>query len=136
MYTNAKMEYMMYPRAVALSEIAWSPLNKKNFKDFCRRLDANSIRLDEHNITYHMPLPEQPYGSCDKVVITKDTTVTFTTSRPIKMVYTLDGTTPTPSSTVYTVPISVSGNTIIRIATVLPTGKMSKIRTVEVEKQA
>ena len=136
MYTNAKMEYMMYPRAVALSETAWSPLNKKNFEDFCRRLDANSIRLDEHNITYHMPLPEQPYGSCDKVVITKDTTVTFTTSRPIKMVYTLDGTTPTPSSTVYTAPIPVSGNTIIRIATVLPTGKMSKIRTIEVEKQA
>lgn len=136
MYTNAKMEYMMYPRAVALSEIAWSPLSKKNFEDFCRRLDANSIRLDEHNITYHIPLPEQPYGSCNKVVITKDTTVTFTTSRPIKMVYTLDGTTPTPSSTVYTAPIPVSGNTIIRIATVLPTGKMSKIRTVEVEKQA
>ena len=135
MYTNAKMEYMMYPRAVALSEIAWSPLSKKNFEDFCRRLDANSIRLDEHHITYHIPLPEQPYGSCDKVVITKDTTVTFTTSRPIKMVYTLDGTTPTPSSTVYTAPIPVSGNTIIRIATVLPTGKMSKIRTVEVEKQ-
>lgn len=136
MYTNAKMEYMMYPRAVALSEIAWSPLSKKNFEDFCRRLDANSIRLDEHHITYHIPLPEQPYGSCNKVVITKDTTVTFTTSRPIKMVYTLDGTTPTPSSAVYTAPIPVSGNTIIRIATVLPTGKMSKIRTVEVEKQA
>ena len=135
MYTNPKMEYMMYPRAVALSEIAWSPLSKKNFEDFCRRLDANSIRLDEHHITYHIPLPEQPYGSCDKVVITKDTTVTFTTSRPVKMVYTLDGTTPTPSSAVYTAPIPVSGNTIIRIATVLPTGKMSKIRTVEVEKQ-
>lgn len=135
MYTNAKMEYMMYPRAVALSEIAWSPLSKKNFEDFCRRLDANSIRLDEHHITYHIPLPEQPYGSCDKVVITKDTTVTFTTSRPVKMVYTLDGSTPTPSSAVYTAPIPVSGNTIIRIATVLPTGKMSKIRTVEVEKQ-
>lgn len=136
MYTNAKMEYMMYPRAVALSEIAWSPLSKKNFEDFCRRLDANSIRLDEHHITYHIPLPEQPYGSCNKVVITKDTTVTFTTSRPVKMVYTLDGTTPTPSSAVYTAPIPVSGNTIIKIATVLPTGKMSKIRTVEVEKQA
>ena len=136
MYTNAKMEYMMYPRAVALSEIAWSPLSKKNFEDFCRRLDANSIRLDEHHITYHIPLPEQPYSSCNKVVITKDTTVTFTTSRPIKMVYTLDGTTPTPSSAVYTAPIPVCGNTIIKIATVLPTGKMSKIRTVEVEKQA
>lgn len=97
--------------------------------------DVNSIRLDEHRVRYHIPLPEQPWGSCDKVVITKDTTVTFTTSRPIKMVYTLDGTTPTPSSTIYTSPIKVSDNTIIKIATVLPSGKMSRIRTVNVEKQ-
>ncbi len=135
MYTNAKMEYMMYPRALALAEIAWSPMNRKNFEDFSRRLDVNSIRLDEHRVRYHIPLPEQPWGSCDKVVITKDTTVTFTTSRPIKMVYTLDGTTPTPSSTIYTSPIKVSDNTIIKIATVLPSGKMSRIRTVNVEKQ-
>ena len=135
MYTNAKMEYMMYPRALALAEIAWSPMNRKNFEDFSRRLDVNSIRLDEHRVRYHIPLPEQPWGSCDKVVITKDTTVTFTTSRPIKMVYTLDGTTPTPSSTIYTSPIKVSDNTIIKIATVLPSGKMSRIRTVNIEKQ-
>ena len=48
MYSNAKREYQMYPRALALAEIAWSPLNRKNFKDFCRRLDANCVRLDEH----------------------------------------------------------------------------------------
>lgn len=29
MYSNAKMEYMMYPRAIALSEIAWSPVSRK-----------------------------------------------------------------------------------------------------------
>ena len=51
------------------------------------------------------------------------------------MVYTLDGTLPTPASAVYTEPIKVSGNTIIKIATVLPSGKMSKIRTIDVEKQ-
>ena len=135
MYSNAKMEYQMYPRALALSEIAWSPLNRKNFKDFCRRVDVNSVRLDEHRVRYHIPLPEQPYGSCDKVVITKDTTVTFTTSRPMKMVYTLDGTTPKPTSTVYQAPIPVNGNAIIKIATVLPSGKMSKVRTIQVEKQ-
>jgi len=135
MYSNAKMEYQIYPRSLALAEIAWSPASKKNFEDFARRVDANSVRLDEHHVCYHIPLPEQPYGSCDKVVITKDTVVTFTTSRPMKMVYTLDGTKPTPSSTVYTEPIKVSGNTTINIATVLPSGKMSRIRTVEVEKQ-
>lgn len=135
MYSNAKMEYMMYPRAIALSEIAWSPVSRKNFKDFCRRLDANSVRLDERHIRYHIPLPEQPFGSCDKVVITGDTAVTFTTSRPMKMVYTLDGSTPTPSSSAYAEPIRVSENTIIKIATILPSGKMSRIRTIDVEKQ-
>ena len=128
MYSNAKREYQMYPRALALAEIAWSPLNRKNFKDFCRR-------LDEHHARYHIPLPEQPNGSCDKVVITRDTTMTFTTSRPMKMVYTLDGTTPQPTSAVYQQPIPVSGNAIIKIATVLPSGKMSRVRTVVVEKQ-
>ena len=135
MYSNAKREYQMYPRALALAEIAWSPVNRKDFKDFARRVDANFVRLDEHKVRYHIPLPEQPNGSCDKVVITKDTTVTFTTSRPIKMVYTLDGTTPQPDSQVYTTPIKVSGNSTIKIATVLPSGKMSRVRTISVEKQ-
>ena len=58
----------MYPRALALSEVAWSPLSRKNFTDFCKRVDANLVRLDERCIKYHLPLPEQPYGSCDKVV--------------------------------------------------------------------
>lgn len=135
MYSNAKREYQMYPRALALAEIAWSPLNRKDFKDFCRRLDANCVRLDEHRVRYHIPLPEQPYGSCDRVTITRDTTVTFTTSRPMKMVYTLDGTEPQANSKTYTTPIKVNDNAIIKIATVLPSGKMSKVRTVEVEKQ-
>lgn len=135
MYTNAKMEYMMYPRTLAVSEVAWSPLSRKNFKDFCKRLDAASVRLDERKVNYHIPLPEQPYGSCDKVAITKDTTVTFTTTRPVKMVYTLDGTTPTPQSDAYTEPIKVSNNCVINIASVLPSGKMSRVRTIEVEKQ-
>lgn len=39
MYNNAKIEYMMYPRALALAEIAWSPMNRKNFEDFSRHLE-------------------------------------------------------------------------------------------------
>ena len=135
MYSNAKREYQMFPRALALAEIAWSPVRRKNFKDFSRRVDANFVRLDEHGVRYHIPLPEQPNGSCDKVVITRDTTVTFTTSRPMKMVYTLDGTTPQPTSAVYTSPIPVNGDAVIKIASVLPSGKMSKVRTIVVEKQ-
>ncbi len=135
MYSNAKMEYMMYPRSLALAEVAWSPLSRKNYTDFCKRLDANVVRLDQRHVNYHIPLPEQPFGSCDKVIITKDTDLTFTTTRPMKMVYTLDGTKPTPASTVYTQPIKVTTDCVLNIATVLPSGKMSRIRNIVIEKR-
>lgn len=135
MYSNSIMEYMIYPRALALSEVAWSPVGKKNFGDFRRRVDAYCLRLDRRHVNYHIPLPEQPFGSCDRVVITKDTTVTFKTSRPMKMVYTLDGTDPTATSAAYTEPIRVNDDCVIKIATVLPSGKMSRVRTVQVDRQ-
>ena len=135
MYSNAKMEYMMYPRSLALAEVAWSPLSRKNYTDFCKRLDATVVRLDQRHVNYHIPLPEQPFGSCDKVIITKDTDLTFTTTRPMKMVYTLDGTKPTPASTVYTQPIKVTTDCVLNIATVLPSGKMSRIRNIVIEKR-
>ena len=60
----------------------------------------------------------------------------FKTSRPVKMVYTLDGSEPTPNSTAYTNPIEVTETTTLKIASVLPSGKMSKPRVITVEKQA
>ena len=62
MYSNAKMEYMMYPRVLAAAEVGWSPLEKKNFEDFRKRVDAFCVRLDNRQVNYHIPLPEQPYG--------------------------------------------------------------------------
>ncbi len=135
MYDNEKMEYQMYPRAVAVAEVGWSPLARKDFNDFSKRLDANLLRLEEHNITYHIPMPEQPDGSINKVVfVDNEATIAFETSRPTKMYYTLDGTEPTLSSKEYKSPIKVSGNTVIKIASASATGKLSKVRTINVEK--
>ena len=91
--------------------------------------------LDGHGINYYIPQPEQPNGSCNFVAFTDKATMTFTTNRPMKMVYTLDGTEPTPESTVYTAPFDITETTTVKIASVLPSGKMGKPRTILVEKQ-
>ena len=46
MYSNAKMEYMMYPRALALSEVAWSPLSVRTL-----RISANEWMLTLYDLT-------------------------------------------------------------------------------------
>ena len=136
MYTPELMEYRIYPRILALSEIAWTKLENKNYKDFESRLDNAQVRLDGHDINYYIPQPEQPKGSCNFVAFTDKAKMEFKASRPVKMVYTLDGSEPTPSSTVYTAPFEITENTTVKIASVLPSGKMSKVREITVEKQA
>ncbi len=54
--TDAKAEFMLYPRLLALSELAWTPLASKNFKDFSEtRLPAQLAWLDKNDYDYHVP---------------------------------------------------------------------------------
>lgn len=126
-------EYLLYPRILAVAELTWTPLEKKDYASFEGRLNNQLVRLDEHHINYHIPLPEGPMA--DRVVITGTDTLRFSNSRNIPMVYTLDGTEPTIHSAVYSDPIIVNDNQVIRIATLLPSGKMSRIRVIEVVKE-
>ena len=136
MYTTDLLEYRAYPRVLALSEIAWTPVARKDYKDFERRIDNALVRLDAYDVNYHIPQPEQPNGSCNFVAFTDKASLEFKTTRPIKMVYTIDGTEPTPESTIYTAPIEFTESGVLKIRSVLLSGKMSKTRTITVEKQA
>jgi len=136
MYTNEIREYRIYPRILALSEIAWTLPENKDYQDFERRINNACVRLDGHGINYHIPQPEQPNGSCNFVAFTDTASLEFTTTRPIQIVYTLDGTDPTSSSKVYENPIKATDNIVVKIASVLPSGKMSPVRTITVEKQS
>ena len=136
MYTEDKREYMTFPRILAVAEIGWTEMPRKNYEDFERRLNNAYVRLDGHGINYHIPLPEQPNGSCNLVAFTDKAVLTFTTSRKERMVYTLDGSEPTAMSAEYIAPIAIDKTTTLKIATVLPSGKLSKVRSILVEKQA
>ena len=50
--TPEKVEYMVFPRAIALSEAVWSSSVHKNYNDFINRLEIFNKRLDAMNVNY------------------------------------------------------------------------------------
>jgi hexosaminidase len=48
----AKVEYMLFPRLDALSEVLWSPKEKRNYIDFQKRLKTQFKRYDMMGINY------------------------------------------------------------------------------------
>ncbi len=47
-----KVEYTIFPRMTALSEVLWTPKDKKDWKDFERRLPSVFERLDKEKVNY------------------------------------------------------------------------------------
>ncbi|MBI1769634.1 MAG: family 20 glycosylhydrolase, partial [Bacteroidetes bacterium] len=52
MTTGDQVEYMVYPRAIALAELAWTSKENLNYNDFIKRLTANRILLDDWKVNY------------------------------------------------------------------------------------
>jgi hexosaminidase len=50
--TPKNVEYMAFPRLVALAEVAWTPRELKNFADFSARLRAHLARLSVLDVNY------------------------------------------------------------------------------------
>lgn len=129
------MEYMIFPRIIALAEATWSPFDRKDWDSFAKRINNAYARMDFHGTNYHIPMPEGVLTS--NVVFTEDSVaLTFTNTRDLPMVYTTDGTTPNAKSELYTGPVVVTADTKIQIATLLQTDRMSKSRSIDVQKKA
>ena len=52
MQTEKQVEYMAFPRAVALSEVLWSSPEHKNYSDFIHRLEHYQKQLDLLDVNY------------------------------------------------------------------------------------
>lgn len=132
MYTPEKVEYMAYPRIIALAEVNWSPKEIRNYTDFLTRMNNQFPRLDAQGFNYHIPLPE---GPPDFVAFIDSVTLAFSSTRPVKMMYSTNGGDPSETSQEYTEPLTIKENTVLKICSILPTSKMSNVRTITVEKQ-
>ena len=120
MKTPDKVEYMAYPRMLALAEVAWSRAEDKNYDDFLRRLAAQLPRLDAQNVNYRIP---EPTGLRNVVTENDKVSITLRPFPGTRIHYTTDESTPTEKSPVYEKPIELSR---------LEEGKAVSLKTISV----
>jgi hexosaminidase len=49
------VEYMAFPRVSALSEVLWTPKDRRDYSDFMARLPIHLRRLDILDVNYRAP---------------------------------------------------------------------------------
>jgi len=104
--TVSKMQYQMYPRLFALSEVAWSKVENKDYTNFSEiRLAKHFARLDAMDYDYRVPTAQTVL---DTILFGPKFTYTLTSVVPgAKIYYTLNGRDPVDTDLPYTGPIAI-----------------------------
>ena len=112
MLTSDYVEYMAYPRAIALSEVLWSPKSKRDYTDFVNRLSVHFKRLDRLNVNYAKRL----FDVKADLKVNNSTPSVYLTSAAQngEIRYTIDDSEPKITSSVYTQPIVIDKVTTVK----------------------
>ncbi|MDT7833045.1 family 20 glycosylhydrolase [Flavobacteriaceae bacterium S356] len=109
MPNEKKVEYMAFPRAVALSEVVWSSPKNMDYADFTRRLESFQKRLDLLNVNYANHLYE--ISGTTKSIEGKMYYELNTTSKDSPIYYSTDS---LPPARLYNGPIPITASMIIK----------------------
>ena len=107
------LEYMVYPRAAALSEVLWSPKDKRNYDNFVDRLKIHVKRLDLKKVNY----AKHVFEVTGKVTDNGKGGVAVVLNSKLdggKIFFTTDSTAPTPQATPYTAPVQITRSGTLR----------------------
>ncbi|MEY3678951.1 MAG: hypothetical protein RI924_1092 [Bacteroidota bacterium] len=132
MPTTAKVEYMLLPRLYALSEIAWTALERKNWTDFSTiRVPEKLAQLDRGTTTYRVPTA---IGLNDTTLLGAQFQLELKAPvKGAKIYYTLDGYEPDETTRLYEQAIRVSlapdVQRTLKTKVISPSGKQSAVTT-------
>jgi hexosaminidase len=121
------LEYMLFPRLAALSEVCWTVKSGKDYQDFKYRLEQQFLRYQAMDVNYRIPHPE---GLSDTLFIAAgDSIAIIKPSITTEIRYTLDGSEPELSSDKYVGAIPIEKNTTIKARCFIENGRGSSTFT-------
>jgi len=106
--TEDRVQHMLFPRAAALAELAWSPAAQKNYQDLLKRLPADLQRTEDTGLqpalsVYEVQAHATPTGAGDHADIA------LKTQGGVGQIhYTVDGSPVSAKSPVYTQPLHLA----------------------------
>lgn len=120
--TPRRAEYMAFPRAVAMSEVAWCAKEAKDWDSFRERMLKGFERLDIKNVNYSRAFYNAIFHFDRKADFPKK--VRLSIDYPgAEVYYTLDGNEPTTRSLVYSDSITVNRGDVIHAQGFLKNGR-------------
>jgi hexosaminidase len=127
MPVSSHVEYMVLPRAIALSEVVWSPASEKDYGGFLQRLENQLDLLQKKGYNYYVPTVE---GLPDTTNISDTVEVAMTNPYPFGEIhYTMDGSVPSPGSPKYREPFYLSMDAMVKAAIFLRNGRSGRVKT-------
>lgn len=130
--TSEDVEYLLFPRVMAMADMAWRPQGSADWRGFLEALDAYLPTLDNANVIYAKSM----YNIQHKVE-PKDgkLTVKLTCERPdMEIRYTTDGTAPSMHSNLYSGVVTIDKACKIRAVTYADGKPMGKELTLDLAK--
>ena len=129
--TEARVGYMTFPRAGAIAELGWSAPERRDWKDFTRRVAASFARYEALGVPYSeavfaVSARMSEAGARTRVELSRQ--ADFGDIR-----YTLDGSEPNPRSPRYGAPLMVERPALLRVATFASGERLSRIRAIHVD---
>lgn len=127
--TPADVEYMAFPRALALSEVLWTPAGKRSWNSFIARLLPHYRLLQRFHVNYRRP----SFAVDLNVTFNPDTqtnTISMTAEQhELGIRYTTDGTDPDVNAPLYSKPIELAVPATVKAAYFIDSARVGPIVT-------
>jgi hexosaminidase len=129
--TTQQVEYMVLPRMSALAEVLWTPASQKDWNSFKVRMQPQYQRFAALGANYAKSAFNVRQQFVPDTTKAGDVVSLLLDATGPQITYTLDGTAPSPASTAYNSPFTLTNSAVVKAASFENGQPAGKVTTTE-----